>query len=72
MKYMKERKFVKEAFENEKIEIKVSTITIIESTEDKDGNINYVLFTDRFGEQYEVRKNRNGRSIIEKTDYIID
>ena len=64
MKYMKERNFVKEAFEEYHREIKVSRIEILESTEDKDGNINYVLFTDRFGDQYEVSKNRYGNYVI--------
>lgn len=65
MKYQKERKFVKEAFDEYHKEIKVSTIIILESAENKEGQIERVLFEDRFGEQYEVRKNKFGNYVID-------
>lgn len=59
MKYQKERKFVKGVFEKAKREIKVSTIKILESYENKDGEIEIVRFRDRFGNPFEVNKEGN-------------
>lgn len=58
MKYEKERKFVKEACEQLKEEVIVSRIKILESGSDSNG-LNYILYEDRFGNEYSVTK-KNG------------
>ena len=62
---MKERKFVKEAFEKAEREIKVSTIEILESSENKEGEIESVTFLDRFKNKCEVYMTTSGDVYIE-------
>ena len=53
MKYLKERKFVKQVNEILKEEVNVSRIIVLESSS-QNKEINYVLYEDRFGRQFRV------------------
>ena len=66
MKYVKERNFVKKIFDEHQIELKKSTIEIIESCE-KNGGLLWVTFKDRFGKEYEVSVSGGKTKIKELT-----
>lgn len=66
MKYLKERKFVKFVNDYLKEEVNTSKIIILESSS-INKEINYVMYEDRFGRQYQV-DTFNGR--INKKEYI--
>lgn len=66
MKYEKERKFVKEVNEALKEEVIVSRIILLESGSSKN-ELNYVMYEDRFGRQFQVYK-KNG--VYSKNEYV--
>ena len=59
MKNIKERQFVKKVNENLKEEVNTSKIIILETSK-VDNQIDYVMYEDRFGRQYQVYY-RNGQ-----------
>lgn len=65
MKNMKERKFVKIANEVLKEEVMISKIIILESGS-TNKQVDYVMYRDRFGREYQINK-RNG--IYTKNEY---
>ena len=67
MKYMKERSFVKTINEILKEEVNVNKIIVLESSS-RNNEINYVLYEDRFGRQWNVNT-YNGYA--EKTEHKI-
>ena len=58
MKLNAEKKFVKTVCEELKVEVRATKITILESSI-TDGEIDYVMFQDRFGRQWQVYKKNN-------------
>ena len=58
MKYTKEREFVKKANEYLKQEVTISRINILETGE-KDDELVYVMYEDKFRRQYQVYKKNN-------------
>lgn len=64
MKLSNERAFVKTAYEELKIEVRATKIIILESSI-TDGELDYVMFQDRFGRQWQVYKKNNKYSTKE-------